>query len=69
MTNIGTVASITWYCHNVCKIHNKDTKLISVFLKCHLIHPGVHKDSSIGTQTRAGYDTLMAARVVAGIVS
>ena len=72
MTNIGTVASIiTWHCHNVCTIHDKDTKLTSVFLKkCNPIHPGIHKDSSIGPQTfRAAYDTLMAAMVVAGIVS
>ena len=32
--SIGTVTSIiTWHCHNVCTIHDKDTKLTSVFLK------------------------------------
>ena len=69
MTNIGTVASIiTWHCHNVC-VHDKDTNLLHFSLKCHLIHPGIHKDPSIGAQIRAAYNTLMAARVVAGIVS
>ena len=38
-------------------------------LKYHPIHPGIHKDLSIGTQTSDAYDTLMAARVVAGTVS
>ena len=38
-------------------------------LKCHSIHSGIHKDPSIGAQTRAAYDTLMAAMVVAEIVS
>ena len=34
MTNIGIVASIiTWNCHNVCTVHDKYTKLTSVFLK------------------------------------
>ena len=70
MTNIGTVASIlTWHCHNVCTIHDKDTKLTSVFLKCHPIHPGVHKDPSIGVRLRATYDTLMAAMVVSSLNS
>ena len=32
--NDKSVASIiTWHCHNVCKIHDKDTKLTSLFLK------------------------------------
>ena len=37
-------------------------------LKCHPIHPEIHNDPSIGA-LRASYDTLMAAMVVAGIVS
>ena len=36
-------------------------------LKYHPIHPGIHKDPSIGARLRAAYDTLMAARVVAGM--
>ena len=52
MTNIGIVASIiSWHCHNVCTMHEKDTKLTKFSLKCHPIHPGIHKDPSIGTQT------------------
>ena len=69
MTNIGIVASIiSWHNHNVYTIHDKHTKLTSVFL-CHPIHPGIHKDPSIGAQIRAAYDTLMFAWVVAEIVS
>ena len=70
MTNIGTVASIiTWHCHNDCTIHDKGKKLLLFSLKCHPFHPGIHKDPSIGVRFRAAYDILMAARVVAGIVS
>ena len=43
--------------------------LLSFPLKCHPIHPEIHNDPSIGAQLRAAYDTLMAAMVVAGIVS
>ena len=35
------------YCHIVCTIHDKDTKHTS----CYPIHPGIHKDPSIGAQT------------------
>ena len=38
-------------------------------LKCHSIHPGIHKDPSIGARLRVAYDTLIAAMVVVGIVS
>ena len=43
-----------------------NTKLTS---KCHPIHPGIHNNPAIGLGLRAAYDTLMAAMVVAGIVS
>ena len=45
---------------HMLKTHN----LLKFSLKCHPIH----KDPSI-LRLRAAYDTLMAARVVAGIVS
>ena len=65
MTNIGTVASIiTWHCHNICTIHDKDTKLTSVFLKMSPVHHGIYKHPYIGAQTRAAYDTVMGAWVV-----
>ena len=71
MTNIGIVASIIfWHCQNVCTIRDKHTKFTSGFLlKYHLIHHEIHKDPSIGLRLRAAYDTVMVARVVAGIVS
>ena len=47
----------------------KTKYLIQFSLKFCPIYPGSHKDPSIGAQTRAAYDTLMAAMVVAGIVS
>ena len=44
---MGTVASIImWHCHNVCTIHDKDTKLTSVFLKMSPNHS--HKKNSNG---------------------
>ena len=46
-----------------------NTKLAKFSLKCHPNHHGIHKDPSIGAQTWAAYDTLMAPRVVARIVS
>ena len=39
--------------------------LLSFLLKCHPIHPEIHK----ALRLRAAYDILMAAMVVAGIVS
>ena len=47
----------------------KTQNLILFSLKCHPIHPGIHKDPSIALRLRAAIDTLMAAMVVAGIVS
>ena len=43
--------------------------LLLFSLKCHTIYPGIHKDPSIWLRLRAAYDTLMAAVVIAGIVS
>ena len=37
-------------------------------LKCHPLHPVIHKDPSIGAH-RATYNTLTAGWVVGGIVS
>ena len=54
------------HCHN--RVHDKTQNLLLFFLKCRPIYPGIHKDPSIGAQTWAAYDTLMAAMVVAGIV-
>ena len=64
MTNIGIVASIiaTLSAQYMTKTQN----LLQFSLKCQPIHPGIHKDLSIGAPA---YDTLMAARIVAGIVS
>ena len=47
------------HCHN--RVHDKTQNLLLFSLKCHPIYPGIHKDLSIGAQTRAYYDTLMAA--------
>ena len=47
----------------------KTQNLIQFSLKCHPIYPGIHKEPSIGAQTWAAYDTLIAAMVVAGIIS
>ena len=55
------------HCHN--RVHDKTQNLLLLSLKCHSIYPGIHKDPSIGTHTWAAYDTLIAAMVVAGIVS
>ena len=55
------------HCHN--RVHDKTQNLLLFSLKCHSIYPGIHKDPSIGLRLRAAYDTLMAAMVVAGIVS
>ena len=55
------------HCHN--RVHDKIPNLLLFSLKCHSIYPGIHKDPSIGVRLRAAYDTLMAAMVVAGIVS
>ena len=52
------------HCHN--RVHDKTQNLLLFSLKCHSIYPGNHKDPSI---LRAAYDTLMAAMVVARIVS
>ena len=67
MRNIGIVAqlhlgiaTISAQCY---------TKLTKFSLKCHPIHPGIHKDPSIALRLRVAYDTLMAATVVAGRVS
>ena len=61
MTNIGTVSSIiTWHCHNVCTIHDKDTTLTSSLLK---MSPNSSWDSTKGS--RADYNILMAVGVVA----
>ena len=45
------------------------TKLTKFSLKCHQIHPEIHKGPSMALRLRVAYDTLMAAMVVAGIVS
>ena len=49
MTNIGTVATIiaTMSAQYMTKTQN----LLQFSLKCHPIHPGIHKDPSIGAQT------------------
>ena len=67
MRNIGIVAQLHLGIATMSAQCN--TKLTKFSLKCHPIHPGIHKDPSIGAQTWAAYDTLMAAMVVAGIVS
>ena len=54
------------HCHN--RVHDKTQNLLLFSLKCHSIYPGIHKDPSIGLRLRAA-DTLMAAMVVAGLVS
>ena len=43
--------------------------LLSFPLKCHPIHPEIHNNPSMALRLRPAYDTLMAAMVVAGIVS
>ena len=63
MTNIGTVAKI--YLGIATMFAQYTQNLLQFSLKCHPVHPGIYKDSSIG----AAHDTLMAARVVARIVS
>ena len=57
------------HCHN--RVHDKTQNLLLFSLKCHPIYPGIHKDPSIYSllRLRAAYNTLMAAMVVAGIVS
>ena len=55
------------HCHN--RVHDKTQNLLLFSLKCPPIYPGIHKDPSIGAQTLGCLDTLMAAMVVAGIVS
>ena len=66
MRNIGIVAQLHLGIATISAQCN--TKLTKSSLKCHPIHPGIHKDPSIGV-LRVAYDTLMAAMVVAGIVS
>ena len=67
MTNIGTVTSIIiCHCHNVCTIHYKDSKLTSVFLK---MSQFILQFTRTALRLRVTYETLMAAQVVAGIVS
>ena len=61
MTNKRTVASIKFGIHDMTKTQN----LPQFSLNCHPIHLGIHKDPS----KALAYDILMAARVVAGIVS
>ena len=51
------------HCHN--RVHDKTQNLLLFSLKCHPIYPVFHKVLRL----RAAYDTLMAAMVVAGIVS
>ena len=57
------------HCHN--RVHDKTQNLLLFSLKCRSIYPGIDKDPSIrqALRLRAAYDTLMAAMVVAGIVS
>ena len=64
MRNIGIVAQLHLGIATMSAQCN--IKLTTFSLKCHPIHPGIHKDPSI---LRVAYDTLMAAMVVAGIVS
>ena len=67
MRNIGFVAQLHLGIATMSAQCN--TKLTKFSLKCHPIHPGIAKDPSIELRLRAAYDTLMAAMVVAGIVS
>ena len=67
MKNIGIVAQLHLGIATMSAQCN--TKLTKFSLKCHPIHPGIHKDSSIALRLRVAYDTPMAAMVVAGIVS
>ena len=64
MRNIGIVAQLHLGIATMSAQCN--TILTKFSLKYHPFHPGIHKDPSIGAQT---YNTLMAAMVVAGIVS
>ena len=57
------------HCHNVCRIHDKDTKLTSVFLKMSPILSWNSQGSLYRRSDLGLYDTLMAAMVVAGRVS
>ena len=65
MRNIGIVAQL--HLGIVTMSAQCNTKLTKFSLKCHPIHPGIHKDPEL--RLRVAYDTLMAAMVVAGIVS
>ena len=47
----------------------KTQNLLHFFLNVTQFYRGIQKDSSIGAQIRAAYDTLMNAGVVDGIVS
>ena len=47
----------------------KTQNLLQFSFKCRPIHPGIHKGPLQALRLRAAYDTLLAARVVAGIVS
>ena len=68
MRNIGIVAQLNLGIATMSTQCN--TKLTKFSLKCHPIHPGIHKDPSIcAHRLRVAYDTLMAAVVVAAIVS
>ena len=46
----------------------KTQNLLQFSLKCHPIHPGIHKDPSMALRLRASYDTLKAGGVITGIV-
>ena len=50
MRNIGIVAQL--YIGIATMSAQCSTKLTKFSLKCHPIHPGIHKDPSIGTQTK-----------------
>ena len=65
MRNIGIVAQL----HLGIATMPAQYKTYCVFLKMSPNHPGIAKDPSMVLRLRAAYDTLMAAMVVAGIVS
>ena len=63
---MGPSCSQVVHCHN--RVHDKTQNLLLFSLKCHPIYRGILKDRSL-YRLRGAYDILMAAKVVAGIVS
>ena len=62
MRNIGIVAQLHLGIATMSAQCN--TKLTKFSIKCHPVHPGIHKDPFIRAQTWVAYDILMGARVV-----